>query len=336
MRNSIYACLIVVLAVACNENPTPKLENQNDAPELTIYDSLNTEIKKDPNNPSLYFERAKAHYADRDMASSLSDVGRALALDSGMIQPYLLLADLKLIGNQSREARESLMKALEQEPKNVDVLVKLGELHMLVEDYDNSFKYLNDALKEDVYRSDAYRLKGFNYKFLGDTVNAVSSFQTAVEQNPEDYDSYMQLGLLYASANHKLALDYFNNALKVRPESMETLYAIGYFHQNNGSAREALMTYERILELTPNYFNAWYNRGYVYLQLVEDNDSAALMFTKAIETGPNGYFAAYHNRGLAYERANQLEKAEADYRKALEINPQYDLSALGLSRILDR
>lgn len=334
MRKSFYALLIIVLAAACQENATPKLDTQSPAEEVSLYDSLNIEIKKAPNNAELYFERAKLHYFDRDMASSLSDVGRALSLDSSMISSYLLLADLKLIGNQSREAKEALMQALEREPKNVSVLLKLGELYMLVEDYGNSFKYLNEALKEDVYNSKAYQMKGFSYKFLGDTVNAVSSFQTAVEQNPEDYDSYMQLGLLYSDADHEIALDYFNNALKARPQSVETLYAIGIFHQNHGNAREALKTYEFILELTPNYFNAWYNRGFIYMEMLEENDSAAQMFTQAIEKGPQGYFAAYHNRGLSYERANLPKKAEADYRKALEINPQYDLSARGLSRVL--
>ena len=60
---------------------------------------------------------------------------------------------------------------------------------MLVEEYESSFRYLNEALKVDIHSATAYRLKGFNYKYAGDTVNAVSSFQTAIEQDPNDYDS---------------------------------------------------------------------------------------------------------------------------------------------------
>ena len=145
----------------------------------------------------------------------------------------------------------------------------------------------------------------------------------------------MQLGLLYAEVNHPIALDYLKNAHKVRPESMEARYAIAMFHQQNEEARTALNVYQEMLEVNPGYFNAWYNQGFIYLQMLEKYDSAAYMFTKAIETGPQGYFAAFHNRGLSHERAGDLTKAEADYRMALQINPQYDLSAMGLSRILD-
>jgi tetratricopeptide (TPR) repeat protein len=266
----------------------------------------------------------------------MNDVGRALKLDSSNTEYYLLLADLKLIAKESRESRDVLLKAYAVNPNDVEVLLGLGELYMIVQDADASFRYLNEALKIDVYNATAYRLKGFNYKYLGDTTNAVSSFQTAVEQDPKDYDSYLQLGLLYSTIGHAVALDYYNNALKVRPTSVEALYAKGLFLQTIDRSREALNTYATILEVTENrYFDAWYNMGYVYLVQLQSYDSAAYSFSQAIRQGPQGYAQAFYNRGLSYEKLGEMKKAEADYREALRINPQYDLAALGLSRILE-
>lgn len=335
MRYVLPILFALIAFSACQDTATSKLDTKNQTAETTPFDSINTLIKATPNNPDLYFDRAKLHYSNRDLASSLSDLGRAMKLDSANVDYYLFLADLKLIEKQSRETRNALLKAYRIAPENVDVLLKLGELYMVVEDADASFKYLNEALKVDIHNAKAYRLKGFNYKYLGDTVNAVSSFQTAVEQDANDYDSYMQLGLLYSVPQLPVALDYFDNALNVRPNSIEARYAKGLLLQNTGKPRQAMAMYDEILELYPEHFDAHYNKGYLYLEQLQQYDSAATAFTNAINYGPEGYFTAVYNRGLAYERSGNAKSAEGDYRKALEINPQYDLAALGLERVLE-
>lgn len=331
----LMVCLAIITN-ACDDTGTARLDNgaTKEASLNDPFDSINSMIKERPNDADLYFERAQMHYGKRNIVSSLADLGRALQIDSLKPEYYILMADLKLINKQSRASRDALLKAHAIDPKHVDVMIKLGELYMVVQDADASFKYLNMALKEDVYNASAYRLKGFNYKFLGDTVNAISSFQTAVEQDPTDYDSYMQLGLLFAEGQRELAEDYFNNALKVRPQSIEALYAKGLFLQTQNKPREAIAVYDQILAINDQYFEAWYNIGFVHLELLQNYDSASYNFNQAIATGPESYFTAVYNRGLSRERGGNLRQAAEDYRAALKINPQFDLAARGLSRVL--
>ena len=324
----------IILLASCEQNPSKKLvTSDKQAEETNVFDSLNTAIKADPGNSDLYYQRAINHYSNRDLASSLSDVGRALKLDSSNVDYYMLLSNLKMLSKQSREARNALIKANELEPQNIDVLLKLGELYMLVEDFKNSFGYLSKVLEVDIHNATAYRLKGFNYKYAGDTIKAVSSFQTAIEQDPNDYDSYLQLGLLYSIYLDPIAIDYYNNALKVNPNSLEALYAKGLHLQQENKSREALGVYARIAALNANYFNAYYNSGYIYLEHLQVYDSAAILFTEALDHGPDQYFQAIYNRGLAYERLEDFKNAKLDYTEVLSINPQFDLAALGLSRL---
>lgn len=328
-----FFLFFTLLFISCQENATPKLDSNSDDRGALTLDSLNSLIKQSPNNADLYFERAKFHFFTRDLASSQGDVGRALKIDSSKVEYYLFLANLKILTKESRDARNALLTAYQKDPKNIDVLLKLGELYMIVEDYSQSFKYLNEALEIDIHNATAYRLKGFNYKFAGDTVNSVSSFQTAIEQDPNDYDSYLQLGLLFSIPLNPLALDFYDNALRVKPTSIEALYAKALHLQNIGEARNAIKNYDHILELNEGFFNAHFNKGYIYLEHLEKYDSAAYGFNEAIEFGPKNYFQAVYNRGLAYERAGLYEKARADYNSALKINPQFDLAAESLSRI---
>jgi tetratricopeptide (TPR) repeat protein len=64
-------------------------------------------------------------------------------------------------------------------------------------------------------------------------------------------------------------------------------------------------------------------------------DRAIADFNKAIKLNPN-YAIAYNNRGVAYEKKGDKEKAISDYREALKIDPSHggarnNLKALGVT-----
>ncbi len=87
--------------------------------------------------------------------------------------------------------------------------------------------------------------------------------------------------------------------------------------------------------------------GFVNLVYLENFTEAINNFSKAIELNPK-YFEAWCNRGIAYEkmstspltplpkRGELLKQAEADFRKALEIKPDYSPAAKGISRVVDK
>ena len=69
------------------------------------------------------------------------------------------------------------------------------------------------------------------FKEVGDTAKAVSSFQTAVENNPDYYEAYLQLGMLYYSILDPLALNYLDNAINLNPKSVIGLYTKAMYFQ---------------------------------------------------------------------------------------------------------
>ena len=76
---------------------------------------------------------------------------------------------------------------------------------------------------------------------------------------------------------------------------------------------------------------AYYNRGNAYDKKGEV-DRAVADFTKAIKLYPNSA-AAYNNRGLAYKKKGDKEQAIGDFRKALEINPSDQGAKNNLKRL---
>ncbi len=63
-------------------------------------------------------------------------------------------------------------------------------------------------------------------------------------------------------------------------------------------------------------------------------DSAIGEYTKALAAEMDEYQVAYLNRGMAHEILGHLEAAEADYRRALELAPEWGLAISKLARVL--
>ncbi|MFD2648703.1 tetratricopeptide repeat protein [Devosia albogilva] len=90
-----------------------------------------------------------------------------------------------------------------------------------------------------------------------------------------------------------------------------------------GDGEEALRRLGNIVATRPDDLDAVFTYAEL-LRFDEQYEKAAEAYTKALElTGGNrnGDWAIYYTRGMSYERAKQWPKAEADFKRALELNP---------------
>lgn len=127
-------------------------------------------------------------------------------------------------------------------------------------------------------------------------------------------------------------MEYFNNALRIKPESEEALYGRAMFLQENGDYDRAIQDYTQILKINPRNKNAHYNLGYVHYTYLKVYSQAIKHYDDAIAADPN-YAEAYYSRGLCYEAVGNIDAAIADYQKSLQLKPGYELPQLGLKRI---
>jgi tetratricopeptide (TPR) repeat protein len=111
-------------------------------------------------------------------------------------------------------------------------------------------------------------------------------------------------------------------------------------HVNRGILSMALTDYGKALEdfdaamdLHPSYGAIYVNRGNVFF-IREAYDDAIAEYTKALEAEMAEYQVAYLNRGMAHETLGHWEAAEADYRRALALVPDWGLAISKLARVL--
>lgn len=313
-----------------------KKENNTQVnPKDTLSTSLNLineQLEKDPDNPNLLYERSKLYYNQKLVDKALEDITKAVSIDSSKANFFLLQSDVFYAMNKISEAKKAIEKSLKLDPKSREANAKMGELQYYLKDYANAFKYLDEALRIDPYYAKAYFIKGLCFKENGDTSLAISSFRTCVEQDPEYFHAYMQLGDIFASQDNSLAIDYYANAIRVNGSMVEAYYGLAYFYQEHGEPEEAIDVYEDLLKVDPRNAPAKHNIGYTYLFKLEDPAKSINWFTDAI-LDDQQLVNAYYHRGYAYEKLGKKDLAIKDYKKSLTLAPDFDLAKERLRKL---
>ncbi|MDJ1183724.1 CHAT domain-containing protein [Roseofilum casamattae] len=88
-----------------------------------------------------------------------------------------------------------------------------------------------------------------------------------------------------------------------------------------GDLLGAIASYDKALEIKPDYHEAWYNRGLALGNLGRYEDAIA-SYDKALEIKPDDH-QAWYSRGVTLGNLGRNEDAIASYDKALEIKPDY-------------
>lgn len=331
IRKLLLFVFFIAFISSCDKKTGEGTSGNNDSipPQLA---ELNEKIEDEPSNAANYHERAKYFFERRNFKSAIPDAEKALQLDSSKIDYYLSLSDIYFTSNRTRLSKETLEKGVKKFPNNTDALLKLAELMLYVKQHEESIKYINQALKQDQYIAKAYFMKGMNFKEMGDTASAISSMETAVEQDQQYYAAYVQLGLLYAAKKNPLSLDYYNNALKLKPNSKEVLYNIGKFHQDNKKYDKAIDAYNYLLKVDSTYKHAHFNLGVINLAYLNKPEEAIKHFTNATRVDDH-YAEAFFGRGTAFELEGYPKQAEDDYVTALLINPDYEPARESLDKL---
>jgi tetratricopeptide (TPR) repeat protein len=314
----LYSSAIVSLFSCAGKKQADDKSVKNANPESV--EALTAKIAADPKDANLYYLRAKAYVDKRDMPMAYTDIAKALSIDSLKPNYYLTLSDVYFSSVQTRKAKAALEKCISLDKNNVDANLKMAELLMYVKENEQSITYVDKVLKLDVHNPKAYFIKGMNFKELKDTNKAISSFQTVVEQNPDYYNAYMQLAVLYGRKKNPIALQYISTALKLNPKSIEALYTRAMFFQSIRKFADAKQNYKLILTIDPAYKNAYYNQGYICMMYENNLDEAIDFFGKAINADES-FAKAYYMRGLCYEYKGNKTQAKLDYRKSYDLDP---------------
>lgn len=325
---ALLISLTVLIASCGGEETTPDTTVAADEPAIA---NLNRQIAANPGDASLYAARAELYYREDAFDEAIADLQHALTMDSVNVDYHHLLADVYMDYFQSRMALKTMQRAAALYPERIPTLLKLSEYHLILKQYDESMKTVDQVLRLDPQSAEGYFMLGMNLKETGDTIPAINAFQESVEINPELLDAWINLGQLHASIDGYLAEEFFDNAIELDPLNPYAYHAKADYLRDQDKLTEAIELYRKIAQIDSQYEEAYYNAGLLYMEL----DSVALAYDQfdiALQVDPL-HIRSYFFRGYAAELMGRVEQARSDYRHALRLAPDYELPKEGLQRI---
>jgi tetratricopeptide (TPR) repeat protein len=292
---------------------------------------LSAKISNDPTNAMLFFQRGSLLHRIQEDSLALEDMKKAVSLDSTKAQYYSAIGDILFEHKDISGSVTWLQKAIKLNPKDPTAQLKVAKMFIFLEDYNKAFEAINTVLRQDVYNAEGYFLKGMAYKGIKDTAKALSSFQTAINAQPEFREAIIQLASIYSSKGDPVAIKYYENAFRIDSTDVSPIYNTGLYYLNKNDIEAAKEQYKKAIMKDRNYANAFFGMGFALMQQ-DSIEKAWRQFDIVVGIEPTNT-DAYYNRGLCSEMMGKIKEAIADYEQTLTFNADYAPAAEALKRV---
>jgi tetratricopeptide (TPR) repeat protein len=154
----------------------------------------------------------------------------------------------------------------------------------------------------------------------GDYAGAISYFDQAIKLDPNSASAYINRGNARSALGDKQgALSDYSQAIKLDPNSALAYTNRGIVRSALGKMQEALSDYSQAIKLDPNSALAYIRRGNARSAL-GDKQGALSDYNQAIKLDPNSALA-YINRGNACSALGKMQEALSDYSQAIKLDP---------------
>lgn len=267
-----------------------------------------------------------------------NDYGRAAKVYKNAIKHtqrdelfYHKLADICIRRNKMDTAVDCYKKALEANPCNRAILVKLATVTQTFfpENIDDAIDYYNKLLEIEEDTAQIYYELGHLYLKKSDKVHALVAFKLALEKDCDN--PFYNNSLAYAFVQAELydeAIEYYQKAIKLNPDKEWTsivCQALGsIYYQIKDNREAAIASFQAGAILDPENSEIYLSLGDVYMA-EHDVDNAIRAYCDSININSNDY-RAYAKTGIALWEKDYVEEAIVAYHRTIELNPEYDIA----------
>lgn len=296
---------------------------------------LTEAIEKDPNNAALYGQRSRLYLELKQDKQALADAEKAISLDNGKGEYHFLKAKAQRALNRLEAALNTAQAAESRNYRTADLYILMGEIFLIIKQYQKAIDNLNQALKLSSFNEYAYFYKGVVYAETGDTTRAISNLQTALEQAPEFVQPYIELAKINtAQKNYKEAHQYIQSGLRFEPANPTLHINEGYNLVAQQYPDSAMTSFKQALNADTSMFIATYNLGVI--EYNRDRYAQAVPhFEKVLRHAgklPNLNLLLAHS----YEKTGQSAAALQQYNLVLQKTPDNAFALNAVKRLSGR
>ncbi|MBI3037683.1 tetratricopeptide repeat protein [bacterium] len=226
------------------------------------------------------------------------------------------------------ELKDELQKKLQMEPENLQLRSNLAAVLGRLGQFDESiaeFKKCISVNPNPEYWNDLGKI----FLNAGKYEEAIGAFQEVIKQNLLWPDVFFHTALAYRGLSETdKACQSLQEAIKLNPKYREAINERAQLLESMEKKDDALTEYKKVIALFFSEFQSKEVKAYHYdLSVLYDNpplvEESIRQLSWLVQQYP-GYADAHYKLGQALEAKGMKEEAILSFRKALEINPQYE------------
>ena len=256
---------------------------------------------------------------------------------------------INLFENQEFErAKDYFLSELDKNEQDPQINFYLGRCYLMLKDYDKAVDYLEDAAELDennvlyhIRLGEALGAKAQNsnmFKAAWLASKVIDEFEKAYELDPNDLGAQIACASFYIQAPSIMRgdLDKAKIIMQQNPLAQNRMVKsleidIALKEENYPLAEEKFAEFDSTFNDSTDHFSFYNKYGYFLLNQ-KKYEKAINAFKRQIELAP-GEANPYDSLGDAYRALGDNIAAIAQYKKALEINPEMKMSRKKLKEL---
>jgi tetratricopeptide (TPR) repeat protein len=251
-------------------------------------------------------------------------------------KPYAGIGNVYLMQGNLDKADHYFRRALRENPESSDIRLGLVRLCLFRNKPREARAYMALNKPEDLTLQQTWEFaleNGRSYAIEGDVESAEKCFQALLAEENLDQTiaekARIEIGNLYLQQNR---LEESAEILQNAANSIELVKEIALFHYQNGAMDKVQKIYSELIERNHgNQASDFCHRGIAFLQQGKLNEAQA-DFEKALSLNPN-HPDTLHNLGVIALKQQNVAQARAFFEKNVHQNPDFAISFLDLARI---
>lgn len=310
---------------------------------VVALDIIEKSLKLDDKNPDTIYLKAfmqsmitveKIKNLDRPYnKEELIEAQKALAssefiLESDNIdfysKAYLIKSQSYFALGENKKALNEINNAINYESRSFFYKIRKATILIEMKEYGQALALLNN-LEKSVTSNDikwVYLWQGLAHYELKSDVSVIKDFyEKALKVDNRFHLALMNLGITYSTLDSsedskQLALSYYKQVLKIRPNDKKTYYLLGKLYGSLNKYKKAEIYFRKALEEDSTYFSANLWLGMTYYE-IKDYSKALKYFEIAHKINPES-LEVYLRKAKMYEKMKDIEKANQNYREIFE------------------
>jgi predicted O-linked N-acetylglucosamine transferase (SPINDLY family) len=239
---------------------------------------------------------------------------------------------IKLFEENNFIDSEKLILELINENPNLSILDNIYGAILLKSDSEKAKFYFNRAISKDPNFFNAYYNLGLIYLEKKDYLEAIKYFEKTVDINKNYLEGYMALSqALMSLKRYSEAIKVINETILLNPNDHRLYNNIGLAYQRLNNIEEAIKFFNKSINLNMSFYETYINLAICYLD-VGKNTSAEKMIEIAISLNSNSSLA-HRIHASILDKQSFYFKALESINKSLQIEPLNNESLILLMKI---